>query len=144
MPDNFMERITFFITIFTITVTVLLLLWIILYLTRIILQRAARQNAALTNLDLVGHKATVIKTVRGRHPGRIRFEHDGQQIEGDAFSDDLVRRGQEVRITAVNKGCFRIRPLESNLSGETAVAREKSILKDIVELEDISEERSDS
>lgn len=144
MPDNFMERITFFITFFLISFSLLLLLLGLLYVLRLFLQRAARKNAVRTSLDLIGRRAVVVRTVRGRRPGRIRFEQNGRQIEGDAFSDDLVRRGQAVRITAINQGCFRIRAIENGEPSPEKISTEKSILENIVNLDVIPEERSDS
>jgi len=82
---------------------------VILRILEVILRRLARHHVTSTDLDLIGRRAIVMATIRPARPGKIRCQNAaGQDCIAEASSDQLIRRGQEVLISAIESGCLRV------------------------------------
>ncbi|HAL73507.1 MAG TPA: hypothetical protein DCM45_00265 [Clostridiales bacterium] len=88
----------------------------ILRVWEVIMRRLARHHVTSTDLDLIGRRAIVMATIRPKRPGKIRCQNAaGQECIAEASSDQLIRRGQEVLISAIESGCLRVVLLETSL-----------------------------
>ena len=86
---------------------------VLLILVRIALwelRRIARLQVARTDLDLIGVQAKVTQTIKPHKPGKIRYQTaEGSQV-GEAVSDQTIRSGKTVLITAIHRGLFQVLP----------------------------------
>jgi len=86
---------------------------VLLILVRIALwelRRIARLQVSRTDLDLIGAQAEVTQTIKPHRPGKIRYQTaEGSQV-GEAVSDQTIRSGKTVLITAIHRGLFQVLP----------------------------------
>lgn len=88
---------------------------VIIRVSEMILRRLARHHVTSTDLDLIGRRAIVMATIRPTRPGKIRCKNAaGQDCIAEASSDQLIRRGQEVLISAIESGCLRVVLIETS------------------------------
>ena len=106
-----MSDMTFYLNALAITIAILAALLLVINLLILIMRPIARRNAALTDLDQIGHEATVVKTIRPGKPGQIRYmTADGARL-ANAESDNIIRNGNPVLILSVVQSRFRVRRL---------------------------------
>ena len=82
-------------------------LLLIITIVERVLRRLARHHVTSTDLDHIGRKATVTQTIR---PGRVGKVLCSDMI-AEATADQVIRRGRDVLITAIDSGRFRVRPV---------------------------------
>ena len=112
---NSLTEITSTLRIIGTALALLAIVLVILRASEVILRRLARHHVTSTDLDLIGRRATVVATIRPTRPGKIRCQNAaGQDCFAAASSDQLIRRGQEVLISAIESGCLRVVLLESS------------------------------
>ena len=103
--------ITTFFLLFALGMIGLALLLGILEILILVTRRMLRHQLAASDLDLVGHEAWVVKTVRPKKKGQIRCQTPMGERLADAVSDDMIKQGSRVLITSADKDRFRVRPL---------------------------------
>lgn len=112
MSDPTMGEITFFLKFFGFGFAILAFLIVCLNLLIALLRRLVHRQVALTDLDLIGQEAVVVKTIRSKKPGQIRCQSpDGLKI-ADAVSNTTIKAGSRIMITASEHGYFRVRRLD--------------------------------
>ncbi len=106
-----MSDMTFYLNILAITIAILAALLLLINLLILVMRPVARRNAARTDLDQIGHEATVVKTIRPGKPGQIRYKTaDGIRL-ANAESENIIRNGNAVLILSVVQSRFRVRRL---------------------------------
>ena len=106
-----LSDMTFYMNILAITIAILAALLLLINLLILIMRPVARRNAARTDLDQIGHEATVVKTIRPGRPGQIRYKTaDGIRL-ANAESENIIRNGNVVLILSVVQSRFRVRRL---------------------------------
>lgn len=114
MVDDTMSEITFFLTLFSIGFAVLALLLLLIKVLLTILRRMARRHVSRTDLDLIGLRAVVTHTIKPRRPGKIRcLTAAGDPLVAAASSDNMIRSGTTVMITAISQGYYHVLPVDS-------------------------------
>ncbi len=76
-----------------------------------VLQVLARRQTARDDVDQIGHLAEVVKTIRPRKHGQIRYETDNGFQLADAVSSQLIRNGNWVMIQGIVRHRFKVRRL---------------------------------
>lgn len=107
------EEITYTLQFLGFLIAILLVLLVLLRILVRILRRMAMHRVSLTDQDLIGQEAVVTKTVRNSRPGNIACEWQGDKRTGPAVSDQTIRPGQKVLITAADQGVYRVRSIET-------------------------------
>ncbi|MDW7658618.1 MAG: NfeD family protein [Bacillota bacterium] len=106
-----MSDMTLYLNALVITIAILSALLMLINLFILVMRPIARRNAARTDLDQIGHEATVVKTIRPSKPGQIRYmTADGFRL-ANAESDSTIRNGNTVLILSVVQSRFRVRRL---------------------------------
>jgi membrane protein implicated in regulation of membrane protease activity len=106
-----MSDMTFYLNILAITIAILAALLLLISLLILVMRPIARRNAARTDLDQIGHEATVVKTIRPGKPGQIRYKTaDGIRL-ANAESENIIRNGNVVLVLSVVQSRFRVRRL---------------------------------
>lgn len=113
MSDPTMGEITFFLKFFGFGFAILVVLLSCLNLLIALLRRLVRRQVARTDLDLIGQEAVVVKTIRPKKPGQIRCQSPDGPKTADAVSNETIRAGSRIMITASEHGYFRVRRLDS-------------------------------
>ena len=103
--------ITTFFLLFTLGMIGLALLLGILEILILVTRRMLRHQLAASDLDLVGHEALVVKTVRPKKTGQIKCQTPTGERLADAVSDEMIKQGSRVLITSTDKDRFRVRPI---------------------------------
>lgn len=112
MSEQSFKEVTYALQFLGILIVVLLVLLVLVRILVRILRRMAMHRVSLTDQDLIGQEAVVIKTVRSSRPGNIVCEWQGDKLTGSAVSDRIIRPGQKVLITATDRGVYRVRSIE--------------------------------
>lgn len=103
-----MTRFLGFLAIGCAVVAALLLL---VHVAIFVLQVLARRQTARDDVDQIGHMAEVIKTIRPRKHGQIRYQADDDLQVADAVSSQLIRNGNWVLIQGIVRHRFKVRLL---------------------------------
>ena len=102
-----------------ITLTALAVALLLVRVLEMILRRLARHHVTSTDLDLIGRRAVTTATIRPTRPGKIYCRNAaGQDCIAGACSDHVIRRGQDVLISAVEGGCLRVVPMKTEPPAE--------------------------
>ncbi|NLO35201.1 MAG: hypothetical protein GX112_02460 [Clostridiaceae bacterium] len=115
-----MSDMTLYLNVLAISIAGLTVLILMINAAILLLRPIARRHAAKTDLDQVGQKATVVKSIRPGRPGQIRYRTEEGYHQADAEADNLIRNGRPVLILSVAQNRFRVRPLTEE---EQAAAR---------------------
>ena len=102
----------FFLKFFGFGFAILVILLSCLNLLITLLRRLVRRQVARTDLDLIGQEAVVVKTIRPKKPGQIRCQSPDGSKTADAVSNETIRAGSRIMITASERGYFRVRRLD--------------------------------
>ncbi|MEA4888074.1 MAG: NfeD family protein [Clostridiaceae bacterium] len=126
MADPTMGEITFFLKFFGMTLSgmagLLMLLSGLIYLMR----RLVRHHVSESDLDLIGQEAVVIKSIRPKKSGQIRYSTAEGMKEADAVGTELIKSGSRVLITATERHQFRVRKLAGEDRADAAYAFNKN------------------
>lgn len=102
---------TFYINLLWIGFVVLAALLILIHLAILILRPIAKRHAAKTDLDQIGQKVRVVKTIHPDRPGRIRYRTEEGYQQASAKADCVIRNGCVVLVLSVSQDLFYVRPL---------------------------------
>lgn len=84
-----------------------------------VLRLLARHHVTRTDLDLIGREAVVTSTIRPTRPGKIYCQNvSGEDCVADALSDRVIRRGEDVLITAIEETGLRVVLLSARPGGQ--------------------------
>jgi hypothetical protein len=89
--------------------SLLALLLVVQGLVRLLIGLARRQSLA-GDLDLIGHEATVIRSIRPHRNGRITCQSQNRTVTFNASANQAVKVGETVLITAFDRGTARTVP----------------------------------
>lgn len=110
---NNLDDITTAIQFLGTTIAALVVLLLLFRLLELVLRRLARHHINSTDLDLIGRRAVVTSTIRPSRPGKITCRNTaGTDCVAAACSDHLVRRGQNVLVSAIEGDCLRVVPTD--------------------------------
>ena len=123
-----MSDMTLYLNILAIGIAGLAVLIVLVNAAILLLRPVARRHASRTDLDQVGQKATVVKSIRPGRPGQIRYRTDEGYHQADAEADSLIRNGRPVLILSVVQNRFRVRPLTDE--EQAASKRSEAVARD--------------
>lgn len=104
-------EITTFFVIFVLGFFGLAVLLGILEILILFTRRMLRRQLAASDLDLVGHEALVIKTIRPKKKGQIQCQTPMGERIADAISEEMIKQGNRVLIITTDEDRFRVRPI---------------------------------
>lgn len=106
-----MSEMTFYLNALIITIAVLAALLVLTSLLICMMRPVVRRNAVNTDLEQIGHEATVIKTIRPGKSGQIRYMTAEGVRTAPARADTTIRSGHAVLILSAAQLHFRVRRL---------------------------------
>lgn len=123
-------EITTFFVIFVLGFFGLAVLLGVLEILILFTRRMLRRQLAASALDLVGHEALVIKTIRPKKKGQIKCQTPMGERIADAVSDEMIKPGNRVLIITSDEDRFRVRPIPQEASQPQSATAPDAILAD--------------
>ena len=120
-------EITTFFVIFVLGFFGLAVLLGILEVLILFTRRMLRRQLAASDLDLVGHEALVIKTIRPKKKGQISCQTPMGERIADAISEEMIKQGNRVLIITTDEDRFRVRPIPQTAQQPSATAPEDTL-----------------
>jgi membrane-bound ClpP family serine protease len=114
MTSNSLNGLITIMKWIALAILVLSALSILLKILVSIYQNAARRHVWQTDLDLIGKRARVTRTIRPWRPGQVCFREEAKEpVFAEAVCDKMIARGSPVLITAIREGRLRVLPVSS-------------------------------